>query len=92
MKLFHRPGFLIFQVKKRWEIEVYHRELKQTCSLEHCQARTSRAQRNHIVLSVLSWIKQADLRRKNHLSFYQQQWSTIKHAIAQQLKYELTIA
>lgn len=79
-------------VKKRWEIEVYHRELKQTCGLEHCQARTSRAQRNHIVLSVLSWIKQADVRRKNHLSFYQQQWSIIKHAIAQQLKYELTIA
>lgn len=79
-------------VKKRWEIEVYHRELKQTCGLEHCQARTSRAQRNHIVLSVLSWIKQADLRRKNHLSFYQQQWDVIKSAIAYQLKYELTLA
>lgn len=79
-------------VKKRWEIEVYHRELKQTCGLEHCQARTSRAQRNHIVLSVLSWIKQANLRRKNHISFYQQQWDVIKSAIAYQLKYELTLA
>ena len=76
-------------VKKRWKIEVFHRELKQTCGLEHCQARTSRAQRNHIVLSVLSWIKQADLRRKHQTSFYQQQWDVIKHAIAKQLKYEL---
>jgi hypothetical protein len=78
-------------VKKRWEIEVFHRELKQTCGLEACQARTSRAQRNHIVLSVLSWIKQADLRRKNHLSFYQQQWDVIKNAIAYQMKYELNV-
>nr|WP_222703497.1 hypothetical protein [Candidatus Arsenophonus triatominarum] len=31
-----------------WSIEVYHREVKQNCGIEHCQARTSRAQRNHI--------------------------------------------
>ena len=79
-------------VRKRWEIEVFHRELKQTCGLEHCQSRNGRAQRNHIVLSVLSWIKTADVRRNNNFTFYQQQWDTIKQAIAQQLKYELTIA
>jgi Transposase DDE domain. len=77
-------------VRKRWEIEVFHRELKQTCGLEHCQSRTGRAQRNHIALSVLSWIKQADVRRREELSFYEQQWSVIKEAIAKQLKYELT--
>jgi len=79
-------------VRKRWEIEVFHRELKQTCGLEHCQSRNGRAQRNHIVLSVLSWIKTADVRRNNNFTFYQQQWDTIKQAIAQQLKCELTIA
>lgn len=77
-------------VRKRWEIEVFHRELKQTCGLEHCQSRTGRAQRNHIVLSVLSWIKAADVRRKEELSLYRQQWNVIKLAIAQQMKYELT--
>lgn len=76
-------------VRKRWEIEVFHRELKQTCGLEHCQARTSRAQRNHIVLSVLTWIKQAAQRKQYNISFYQQQWNTIKDAIAQQMKIEL---
>lgn len=76
-------------VKKRWEIEVFHRELKQTCGLEQCQASTSRAQRNHIVLSVLTWIKQAALRKQFNISFYQQHWNTIKNAIAQQLKLEL---
>lgn len=76
-------------VRKRWEIEVFHRELKQTCGLECCQARTSRSQRNHIVLSVLTWIKQADVRRKQQISFYQQQWDVVKYAITRQLKYEL---
>lgn len=80
---------IIALVRKRWEIEVFHRELKQTCGLEHCQARTSRAQRNHIVLSVLTWIKQAALRKQHNISFYQQQWNTIKDAIAQQMKLEL---
>lgn len=79
-------------VRKRWKIEVFHRELKQTCGLEHCQSRNGRAQRNHIALSVLSWIKSSDVRRKYNLSFYQQQWDIIKQSIAQQLKYELTIA
>lgn len=78
-------------VKRRWEIEVFHRELKQTCGLEHCQARTSRAQRNHIGFSVLTWIKQADLRRRYHLTFYQQQWNVIKFSVAKQLKYELNL-
>ncbi|WVX66033.1 IS701 family transposase domain protein [Candidatus Bealeia paramacronuclearis] len=27
-------------MKSRWKIEVYHRELKQTCGLERCQSRT----------------------------------------------------
>lgn len=79
-------------VRKRWEIEVFHRELKQACGLEHCQSRNGRAQRNHIVLSVLSWIKTADVRRNSNFTFYQQHWDTVKEAIAQQLKCELTIA
>jgi hypothetical protein len=76
-------------MRKRWEIEVFHRELKQTCGLQHCQSRTGRAQRNHVGFSVLSWIKSAEARRKFNLSFYQQQWNTIKAAIASALAYEL---
>ena len=44
--------------ESRWSIEVYHRELKQTCGIERCQSRTGRAQRNHICLAVLAWINQ----------------------------------
>jgi hypothetical protein len=75
----------------RWQIEVFHRELKQTCGFERCQARTSRAQRNHIGFSILAWMKQANARRRFYLSFYQQQWETIKSAITEALRYELTV-
>jgi len=78
-------------IRKRWKIEVFHRELKQTCGLECSQARTSRSQRNHIVLSVLSWINKAEVRRRYNLTLYQQKWNTIKSAISQQLAYELSI-
>lgn len=75
----------------RWQIEVFHRELKQTCGFERCQARTSRAQRNHVGFSILAWMKQANARRRFHLSFYQQQWETIKSAITEALRYELLV-
>jgi IS4 transposase len=59
-------------VKERWSIEVYHRELKQTCGLECCQSRNGRAQRNHIGFSVLSWIRKN--KSRNLASLYQQKW------------------
>ena len=80
---------IVSLVGKRWEIEVFHKELKQTCGLECSQARASRSQRNHIVLSVLSWIKKQELRRKQDITFYRQKWNIIKESIATQLEYEL---
>ena len=78
-------------IRSRWEIEVFHKELKQTCGLECSQARTSRSQRNHIVLSVLSWIKKAEVRRIQNTTFYRQKWDIIKTSIAQELQYELAV-
>ena len=40
----------------RWKIEQYHREVKQTTGIAKCQARNSKAQRKHIITSILSWI------------------------------------
>ena len=75
-------------VKIRWSIEVYHRELKQTCGLERCQSRIGRSQRNHIGFSVLSWIRKAKRRNETTISMYQQQWSVMKDAIAKSFKQE----
>lgn len=40
----------------RWKIEQYHREVKQTTGIAKCQARKAKAQRKHIVTSILAWI------------------------------------
>jgi hypothetical protein len=76
-------------VKRRWSIEVFHRELKQTCGLEFCQSRTRRAQRNHIGFSILTWIRRAKRRSLDNFSFYQQSWNIIKNSVAQNLKMQL---
>jgi len=67
--------------ERRWSIEVLHRELKQTCGFTHCLANTGRAQRNHIGLSLLAWIRRCKRRRKNYITMYQQKWEIIQPAI-----------
>jgi hypothetical protein len=76
-------------VKRRWSVEVFHRELKQNCGLENCQSRNGRAQRNHIVLSVLAWIQLTTRRSLENLTLYRQKWNTIKPAIKYQLALEM---
>lgn len=69
-------------IEARWSIEIYHRELKQTCGIEHCQARTGRAQRNHICLSILAWLDKHRRRILENISLYQQNWDVIKNGIS----------
>ncbi len=40
-----------------WKIEEYHRGLKQFTHVERCQARTARAQRNHIGLCLRAFLR-----------------------------------
>lgn len=40
----------------RWKIEQYHREIKQLTGIGKCQARNAKAQRKHIITSILAWI------------------------------------
>ena len=73
-------------VKARWAIEVYHRELKQTCGIERCQSRTGRAQRNHICLAVLAWVSLRIKWWSKGATLYQQKWEVIREAVALRLK------
>ena len=66
----------------RWAIEIYHRELKQTCGIERCQARTGRSQRNHICMSILAWIDKHKRRITEKISLYRQDWDVIKNGVA----------
>ena len=70
----------------RWSVEVYHREVKQTCGIERCQARTGRAQRNHIFLAIAAWFEQHKRRITQKITLYQQNWDVIKNAIQDQIK------
>ena len=72
-------------IKARWKIEVYHRELKQTCGLERCQSRTGRAQRNHIFLAISAWIQKFKRRAVEGVSFYQQKWDVIKNDLSREM-------
>ena len=73
-------------VNKRWNIETYHRELKQTCGIERCQARTCRSQRNHILLSIMAWIHQRLRRGLDTTTIYQQKWNVLKDAIRENMR------
>ncbi len=73
-------------IKARWSIEVYHRELKQTCGIERCQARTGRSQRNHICMAILAWIDKHRKRITEKITLYQQKWEIITHGICQKIK------
>lgn len=77
---------IISIMKARWQIEVFHREIKQTCAIERCQSRSGRAQRNHICLSVLAWVERYKKRLTHAISFYAQKWENIKQTIAITLK------
>lgn len=73
-------------IAARWSIEVYHRELKQTCGIERCQARHGRSQRNHIYMSIMAWFNKHTQRINKSLSMYQQDWQIIKKSIALEIK------
>lgn len=40
----------------RWQIEQFHREVKQLVGTEKCQCRSARAQRNHLACAYLAWV------------------------------------
>ena len=71
----------------RWGVEVYHREIKQTCGIERCQARTGRAQRNHIFLAIAAWFEQHKIRVTQKITLYQQKWDFIKNSIQSHIKF-----
>jgi len=77
-------------MKARWSVEVYHRELKQTCGIERCQARTCRVQRNHIGLAIVAWFRKHRRRCLEKLTLYEQNWQIIKQAIKQNILFIMT--
>jgi len=55
--------------------------------IECCQARTGRAQRNHICLSVFAWLEMNKRRISEKITLYQQTWEVIKTAIQHNIRW-----
>jgi hypothetical protein len=56
---------------KRWKVEQFHREIKQTLGIAKCQCRKNRSQRNHIICSMLSWVYLTKEAVKHATTIYQ---------------------
>jgi hypothetical protein len=77
--------------QRRWSIEVMHRELKQTCGFDRCQATIGRAGRNHIGLSFIALVRKHRRRRYDLTTLYRQDWAVIKPAIQQALAFAVNL-
>lgn len=56
----------------RWNIETFHRGLKQTTGVEKCYSTLERSQRNHIFASFVAFVKLESTRLRDGISWYEQ--------------------
>ena len=66
---------------KVWTIEVYHRGLKQFCGVERCQARSARAQRNHIGWAIRAFLRLEHHRIRTGLSWFETKMGILRSAL-----------
>jgi len=64
-----------------WLIEEYHRGLKQCCGAERAQVRSSRAQRNHIGLSIRAFLRLELHWSTTGISWYEAKLAIVRDAI-----------
>ena len=70
----------------RWQIEEYHRGLKQTVGIAKCQARTKRSQRTHIFCAILSFLALEKKRLEENIPWYESKRRIISDALFLYLK------
>jgi putative transposase len=63
-----------------WNIEVYHRGIKQCCGIERCQGRKDDVQRGHIFLSFLAFLRLESHRLNSGSSWYESKRSILRAA------------
>lgn len=56
--------------ENRWQIELFHREVKQLTGSEKCQARKARSQRNHLACCYHAWLSLKLKAKKLKISIY----------------------
>ena len=74
------------QCKRRWEIEKFHREIKQLTGIESCQCRRGRILINHIACALLVWVFLTCMAKKVSQTVYQFKASLLADYLSQELK------
>ncbi len=64
----------------RWEIEEFHRGLKQTTGIEKCYSIKASSQKTHIFAAFTAFIKLEARRIKEHISWYEQKAQITRNA------------
>lgn len=77
---------------KCWQIEVYHRGLKQFCGIERAQHRLGKAQRNHIGLSLRAFLRLESYRLRTGIFWFEAKTVIIREAIRAYLAQPLYVA
>jgi putative transposase len=67
--------------RQGWGIETYHRGLKQCCGIERAQARSGRAQRNHLGLALRAFLRLEAHRLSRGVSWYEAKLGIVREAI-----------
>jgi len=70
-----------FRALEAWQIEVYHRGLKQNTGIEHGQFRLLDSQKNHIALAIRAFVRLEAYRLKTNLSWFEAKQVIIRQAI-----------
>jgi hypothetical protein len=64
-----------------WQIEVYHRGLKQFCGIERAQHRVAKAQRNHIGLALRAFVRLESHRLATGVSWFEAKTAIVRYAV-----------
>lgn len=75
-----------FYALDAWQIEVYHRGLKQNTGIERGQFRLENAQKNHIALAIRAFVRLEVYRLKTDRSWFEAKQIIIRQAIRAYLK------
>ena len=70
----------------RWEVEQFHRELKQLTGSEKCQCRKQRSQRNHLANCYHAWATLKVQARKFHQTVYQLKHNLLREYLRAELR------
>ena len=70
----------------RWEVEQFHRELKQLTGSEKCQCRKQRSQRNHLANCYHAWITLKARARQSHQTVYQLKHNLFREYLRAELR------